>query len=203
MRLMTDMPREDRPEQPKSSGFIWELIKTGLLVLVIVLPLRIFVAQPFIVSGASMQPTFDTGDYLIIDQLTYRFEQPQRKDVVVFRYPSDPSKFFIKRIIGLPGETVSINGSSVTITNDSHPNGFTLSEPYVRENNTQHDEVTTTLEEGEYFVLGDNRKSSSDSRVWGELPGRFLVGEAFLQLIPPDEIDLFPGSERGLDPPPE
>ena len=88
----------------KKSDFIWETVKFAIFALVIVLPIRIYIAQPFIVSGSSMDPTFDNGHYLIVDQLSYRFEKPKRGEVIIFKYPNDPSKFFIKRIIGLPGE---------------------------------------------------------------------------------------------------
>jgi signal peptidase I len=179
--------------QQTASGFVWELIRTGLIVLLIVLPIRLFVAQPFIVSGASMQPTFSSGDYLIIDQLSYRFNKPQRKDVVVFRYPKNPSKFYIKRIIGLPGETVKIEDSGIRISNDNNPDGFVLDEPYLQSHDTDSTKNVYTLDDDEYFVLGDNRSSSSDSRTWGTLPRRFIAGQAFLQLLPPKDVAVTPG----------
>jgi signal peptidase I len=163
--------------------------------MLIVLPIRLFVAQPFIVSGASMQPTFATGDYLIIDQITYDFQPPERQDVVVFRYPNDPSKFFIKRIIGLPGETIEITDRGTKIINKDHPNGFTLDEPYI-ESSADNGSVTTTLESDQYFVLGDNRDSSSDSRSWGPLAKEFLIGRAYLRLLPPENIAVTPGYSR-------
>lgn len=185
-----------RASSDQSSGsLLKELLKTGLIVLLVVLPLRIFIAQPFIVSGSSMQPTFETGDYLIIDQLTYDFEEPQRKDVVVFRYPDNPSKFYIKRIIGLPGETVEVNQDETKIINDEHPEGFTLDEPYVLDKNHNLESITRSLNDDEYFVLGDNRSSSSDSRMWGGLPEHFIVGRAYLQLLPVNEMRVTPGYE--------
>lgn len=184
---------EQTPSSQSSRGFIKELLRTGLIVLLVVLPLRIFVAQPFIVSGSSMQPTFDTGDYLIIDQLTYKFQEPDRKDVVVFRYPDDPSKFFIKRIIGLPGETVEMTRDATTVINEEYPDGFTIEESYVLSENHNLENITRTLEDDEYFVLGDNRNSSSDSRMWGALSEKFLVGRAYIQLLPIEEIELTPG----------
>ncbi len=148
-----------------------------------------------------MEPTFDSGDYLIIDQLSYRFEDPERKSVVVFRYPDDPDKFFIKRVIGLPGETVKVDDNDITIINEEHPDGLTLSEPYVASENTNEDRLSVTLGDNEYFVLGDNRRSSSDSRTWGTLPDRYLVGRAFLQLLPPNDISLTPGYGAALTAP--
>ena len=188
-------PPRPQPTQQNNSHFFVELAKIALVAMIVVLPLRMFVAQPFIVSGASMQPTFSTGDYLIVEELSYRFEKPERKDVVVFRYPNDPSKFFIKRVIGLPGETVSIKNGQVTIKNKVHPEGFVLHEPYVTtENKKESDSLTTTLGEDEYFVLGDNRRESSDSRAWGELPARLVVGQAFVQLLPVQNARIFPGT---------
>jgi signal peptidase I len=181
--------------EQNQSGFVWELIRTGLLVLLIVLPIRIFVAQPFIVSGASMEPTLSSGDYLIIDQLSYQFNEPERFDVAVFRYPNNPSKFYIKRVIGLPNETVEINSGDVTIENDQNPNGFTLSDPFISTSTSslQDSDLRVSLDDNEYFVLGDNRDSSADSRTWGALPERFLVGHAFLQLLPIDKASFSPG----------
>jgi signal peptidase I len=186
-------PHNQETTDENRSGFMWELIRTGLLVLLIVLPVRIFIAQPFVVSGASMEPTLSSGDYLIIDQLSYRFEKPKRYDVAVFRYPNNPSKFYIKRIIGLPGETVNISGGDITIINENHPDGFTVTEPYLAAGSTFSDDFSVTLDEDEYFVLGDNRDSSADSRTWGALPKRFLVGHAFLQLLPVGEAAFSPG----------
>lgn len=181
----------------KGSGFVWELFRTGLIVLLIVLPIRLFVAQPFIVSGASMEPTFSSGDYLIIDQLSYRFEKPDRKDVVVFRYPNNPSKFYIKRVIGLPGETIEISDNTVTVFNQDYPNGRKLEESYITAARESEETETYDLDDDEYFVLGDNRQSSADSRTWGPLPARFLIGHALLQLLPPEDVSVAPG-ETGV-----
>lgn len=172
-----------------------EVLRFALIALLIVLPVRWFIAQPFIVSGASMENTFHNNEYLIVDQVSYRFEQPERGDVVVFRYPKDHSKFFIKRIIGLPGETVKINGQTVTIINEEHPEGVTLTEPYANIGAKDND-VETTLGEEQYFVLGDNRDHSSDSRVWGVLSQNEIVGRAFLRLYPPTRASILPGDSN-------
>tara|TARA_Y100000310_G_scaffold88016_1_gene84936 strand:+ start:5718 stop:6272 length:555 start_codon:yes stop_codon:yes gene_type:complete len=170
-----------------------EVIKFALLALIIVVPIRLFVAQPFIVSGASMVPTFETGQYLIIDQLTYHFEKPERSDVIIFRFPNDPSKFFIKRIIGLPGETVEMREGDVIIRNENLLVEFVLEEPYL-EGITTKDLLTAKLGTDEYFVMGDNRKESSDSRLWGALPEDLIVGRALVRLLPVNTIDVLPGS---------
>lgn len=169
-----------------------EIVRFSLIALIIVIPIRMFVAQPFIVSGASMEDTFESGQYLIVDQLTYHFEEPERGDVVIFRYPRDASKFFIKRIIGVPGDTLTIDGNVVTIKNEQYPNGVILHEPYVAsmQPNTR---LTEELSDGEYFVMGDNRDASSDSRMWGILHEDKIVGRAFLRLFPLHAISAFPG----------
>jgi len=168
-----------------------ELVQFAFIALIIVLPVRWFVAQPFIVSGASMENTFHTDEYLIIDQLSYHFEEPERGDVVVFRYPKDPSKFFIKRVIGVPGDTVDIQGDVVSVT-PKNEETMVLSEPYVK-SMAENTSVTETLGEREYFVMGDNRDASSDSRVWGVLNRDKIVGRAFLRLFPFNEAEVFPG----------
>ncbi len=175
----------------KQDSFFTELIKFVLPALVIVLILRFFVAQPFIVSGASMDPTFSNGQYLIVDELSYRLESPQRGDVIIFRYPRDPSQFFIKRIIGLPNETVQISNNSVTIIK---PDGteFSLDEGYVK-NLGNGASQKLTLSDKDYFVMGDNRPESSDSRIWGSLPSQNIVGRALIRLLPITSVSIFPG----------
>ena len=171
---------------------ILEIIRFSLIALIIVVPIRMFIAQPFIVDGASMENTFHTGEYLIIDQLSYYFHNPERGDVIVFHYPLDPSKFFIKRVIGLPGDTVIINGSTVTIKNAEHPAGFVLNEPYVKSMRNPND-MARVLGDKEYFVMGDNRDESSDSRMWGVLPRANIVGHVFVRLFPPQTTSYLPG----------
>jgi signal peptidase I len=139
-----------------------------------------------------MDTTFASGQYLIVDQVTYNFETPSRGDVIVFRYPRDPSKFFIKRIIGLPGDTLEIENAEVTIVNEASPNGFTIDEPYIQEMSPSSP-MTEVLGEREYFVMGDNRNKSSDSRSWGVLQEERIVGKAFLRLFPPSKFDHLPG----------
>ena len=172
----------------------WELVRFAIIAIAIVIPIRIFIAQPFIVSGSSMVPTFEDGQYLIVDELSYRLGNPKRDDVVVFRYPNDQKKFFIKRIIGLPNETIDINGNEVTVTNKEHLNGFKLDQPYVK--NIANNDIHFELKDNEYFVMGDNRSSSSDSRYWGAVPKKLLIGKAFLRLLPISKIGVMPGSYK-------
>jgi signal peptidase I len=183
---------EPKPEKLKKS--IWELVKFAALAIIIVVPIRIFVAQPFIVSGSSMFPTFEDKQYLIVDEISYRLGNINRGDVVIFKYPLNPKKYYIKRIIGLPGEKIDINGSDVTITNEQNPNGLRLEEPFVQNlsNNNAHYELNAD----EYFVMGDNRTNSSDSRIWGPVPKNLLVGRAFLRLWPLSGLSVFPGDYK-------
>lgn len=169
----------------------WELVRFAIIAIAIVIPIRIFIAQPFIVSGSSMVPTFHDGEYLIVDEISYILSNPKRDDVVVFKYPNDTKKFFIKRIIGLPNEVVDVNGNEITITNKEHPDGLKLDQSYIT--NASQDVKHFELKNDEYFVMGDNRPSSSDSRYWGAVPKNLLVGRAFLRLLPISKIDLMPG----------
>lgn len=173
-------------------GLLKDLFTLALLIILVVIPIRVFVISPFVVDGESMHPTFENLNYLIVDEFLYRFSAPERGDVVVFRYPDNPSIFYIKRIIGLPGETVSINHGAVTITTVIGQN-ITLDEPYiVNEDATYTKNVSLNPEE--YFVMGDNRPNSSDSRVWGPLLKKNIIGRVDLRLLPISNIGFFPGA---------
>lgn len=175
--------------------FAIEILKFASIALLIVLPVRFFVAQPYIVSGVSMEPNISFSDYLVVDKISYRFSTPERGDVVVFRYPLDSSVIFVKRIVGLPGETVKVGEQGITIVQSNRE--FLLNEPYVEASLASStvfkvDEVTLAADE--YFVLGDNRTHSSDSREWGPLRERYLIGKAFARLFPAKSFSLFPGA---------
>ncbi len=173
-------------------AFIWDLVKILVIALVIIVPFRMFVAEPFVVSGASMQPNFHNHDYLIIDRLSYIQGLPQRGDVIVLKFPKDTSQFFIKRVIGLPGETVKISQGFVTITNSEHPQGFRLTESYLpNQSETFGRSEEVHLGSREYFVLGDNRTASSDSRVWGILPADDIVGKVWVRVYPLSTAGFF------------
>ena len=177
--------------QDTGKGLLKDLFVLALLVVVVVIPIRVFVVSPFIVDGESMSPTFENFDYLIIDELVYDFHTPARGDVIVFRYPGNPSIFYIKRIIGLPGDTISINHGAVTITTaggDTLP----LNEPYIINEDATYTK-NVSLGRGEYFVLGDNRPNSSDSRVWGALPRNDIIGRVDARLLPLLHAGFFPG----------
>jgi len=190
----TNLNQLNSIQPQKQESFFKEISKFILIALIVVIPLRMYVAQPFVVSGASMDPTFATGQYLIVDELTYHFENPARGQVIIFKYPKDPKIFFIKRIIGLPGETVTIKQGIITIKNTAHPEGFTLTEPYVADVNKDKDSFQTSLGSTEYFVMGDNRAQSSDSRAWGNLDKEFIIGRPFIRLLPVNKAAVLPGS---------
>lgn len=182
-------------ERKKSSSFwegVKELVRFTILSLLIIIPFRTFIAQPFVVNGTSMDPTFKNGDYLVVNQISYRFEKPARGEVIIFKYPRDLSKSFIKRVIGLPGETVEVDGAKVTIKNLDNPGGLTLTEPYIIHQGSFN--VETTLKDDEYFVMGDNRAQSLDSRYWGPLKRNLVIGKPFIRLLPVQTISLYPGN---------
>lgn len=162
---------------------IGEIVKIVILALVIVIPIRYFIFQPFVVKGASMEPNFQTGDYLIIDEITYRFREPQRGEVVVFKYPKDPSNKFIKRIIGLPGEKIELKDDKIIITNQDGKKIILNEEDYLKFPYVVK-EKEFILPSNYYFVLGDNRPYSFDSEEWGVLAKRYIIGKAFFRIFP-------------------
>lgn len=169
---------------------IWEVVKFVAIALLIILPIRFWVAQPFIVSGSSMVPNFSNGDYLIIDEFSYHFINPQRGEVVILRFANEP--YFIKRVVGLPGETVEIKDGRVFIYNNQQPEGFLLDESYLK-NAPTYPNLRETLAMDEYFVLGDNRLPSADSRVFGPAKKDNIIGRAFVRLWPIKNIGVWPG----------
>lgn len=173
--------------------FLWEFIKVAAISLAIIIPVRYFLIQPFYVKGASMEPTFHDQEYLIIDEISYRFNTPERGQVIVFRYPLDPQEYFIKRIIGLPNESVQVKDGQVYIFNEAHPDGFVLKEDYLPEglNTYSANEQKVNLGSDQYFVLGDNRNASKDSRVFGPLNRSFITGRVYFRGYPFNKIQVF------------
>lgn len=163
--------------------FIWEIFKVVIVALAIVIPIRYFLFQPFIVRGESMLPSFYPNDYLIIDEISYRFHNPGRGDVIIFKYPKDPSQRFIKRIIGLPGETVEINDGKIIISQNNQ-NQILDEKTYIPDPANTYGNLRIVLSSNEYFVLGDNRNFSSDSRRWGAVPRENIIGKVFLRVFP-------------------
>jgi len=175
-------------DDSKDSGikdFFIELLQVVIVALAIIIPVRYYFIKPFYVKGASMEPSFHDNEYLVIDEISYRFKEPLRGEIVVFRYPRDPGQFFIKRIVGLPGETVQVTGSEVFV------NGEELEEIYLESDEITKGEIVVTLQTDEYFVLGDNRSFSLDSRSFGPLKREFIVGKTWIRGWPFDKFTVF------------
>lgn len=163
--------------------FVFEILEIVILALAIVLPIRLFLFQPFLVKGQSMEPNFENGDYLIVDEITYRFREPQRGEVIVFKFPKNPSQRFIKRIIGLPGETVEIKDGKIKIINEKRSQILDESN-YLSQNLSTPGNLRISLKMDEYFVLGDNRFFSLDSREFGPLKRKDIIGRVFIRVWP-------------------
>lgn len=192
--VMQSGPSQEAKKESHLSLVVYTIVALGLALII-----RFFVAAPYVVDGTSMLPSFQNWNYLIIDHVSYDFSGPQRGDVVVLKLPEDTSRNLIKRVIGLPGDTVVISGPkpTVTIINSDHPQGFTLSEPYIDPANYGGaTDMRVTLGPDQYFVLGDNRGVSADSRLWGILPRQDIVGRVLLRLYPFTEIGILPGQAR-------
>lgn len=175
----------------KAIGMALELVQVLAVSLAIIIPVRWFLIQPFYVQGASMEPNFFDHEYLIIDELSYRIGNPDRGDVVVFHYPNDTKQFFIKRVIGMPGETVEIADGKVKIYNDRHPNGVMLDESAYLDQDFTAASQTVTLKADEFYLLGDNRSSSLDSRFFGPVKRSFVVGRVWVRGYPVDRWKHF------------
>lgn len=172
--------------------FVWETVKIVVISLAIIIPVRYYLIQPFFVHGASMEPNFSNGQYLIIDEISYRFSDPQRGEVVVFRYPPNPSQYYIKRIVGLPGETVEIKDGRVVVYNKNILEGRILDESsYLPKDIITLGNIKIELKENEYFVLGDNRRASSDSRRWGELSKEYIIGQVWIRAWPFNLAEIY------------
>lgn len=177
----------------RRKNIIFELFILSLICVFLILTIREFVAKPFITTGDSMAPTFMSNEYLVLDEISYYFHMPERGDVVIFRYPLDPSIFFIKRLIGIPGDTVTITDGIVSIRTSSTSTPQIFAEPYVSPMNQKKETSTITLATDEYFVMGDNRSASSDSRVWGPVPRRYIVGRPVVRIYPFQHFSILPG----------
>ena len=188
--------------------FLWEIVKIIILALIIIIPVRVFFFQPFFVQGASMEPNFHDGEYLVVGEFGYKetsvgfagtslftvmpFKELHRGDPVVFRPPGITGQFFIKRVVGLPGETVEINNSHIIIKNTQSPSGFVLNErTYLLPSVETTGDRVITLGADEYFLLGDNRTASKDSRAFGPVSKDRITGKVILRAWPFDRLTLF------------
>jgi len=168
-------------------GFLSSLLETvevAVIAVVSVVIIRTFLVQPFMVSGDSMEPNLENGNYLLVDELSYQFRNPERGEVIVFRYPENPAVYYIKRIVGLPGEKVEVKGGEVKIFNPENTDGMILSENYLPKSFRTSGDVEMNLTDVQYFVMGDNRMYSYDSRSWGPLDKNLIIGLARFNLWP-------------------
>lgn len=181
------------PSSPlKSVGlFILELVKVGLLAALTIGLIRYFLFKPFYVKGASMEPNFYDHEYLIVDELSYRLRTPERGEVIVFEYPDQPSEYFLKRIVGLPGERVKISNGHVVVYNKAHPEGVTLDESYLPSDLPTAGDNVYTVSDNQYFVMGDNRPNSFDSRRFGPVDKKYIVGRAWFRGWPFTRVKAF------------
>ena len=186
--------QQEEVNQSSLKDFFIELLQVVIVALAIIIPVRYYFIKPFYVKGASMEPSFYDNEYLVIDEISYRFKEPIRGEIIVFRYPRDPKQFFIKRIIGLPGETIQITGNHVFV------NGEQIEEPYLSAETETKGESVITLQADEYFVLGDNRSFSLDSRNFGPLKQEFIVGKTWIRGWPFDKITVFEAPDYQLSP---
>lgn len=186
-------------------GFLLEIIKVFFLAFIIIVPVRMFIFQPFFVQGSSMEPNFHDGEYLLVNEWGYKhtdigfssnpfltvdsFRELKRGDVVVFRYPKNPSVFYVKRIIGLPGEKILFKEGRIEIIEKGGVNRFFLDESeYLPETTITKNVESTSLSDDEYFVMGDNRLHSNDSRAWGPVNKSFIIGKVAFRMWPFDKL---------------
>lgn len=170
---------------------IREILEIVLIAVLVVVGVRQFLVQPFLVSGSSMEPNFQSGDYILINEISFKFREPERGEVVVFKYPGDEKTYFIKRIIGLPGEKIMVLDGKVYIYNEQNPKGFLISESYLPGDLKTVGSKEIQLSDGQYFVLGDNRNASFDSRQWGALNRSEIIGTVWVRLWPLSEVMAF------------
>lgn len=168
-----------------------EFVKVAVLAGITIAMVRYFLFKPFYVKGASMEPNFYDSEYLIIDELSYRLHEPKRGDVIVFHYPNNVKEYFLKRIIGLPGERVKVSEGVITIYNDAHPEGFAVKESYIPTNVVTEGINNISLNKNQFFVMGDNRENSFDSRRFGPVDENLIVGRTWLRGWPLNRVQAF------------
>jgi len=198
MQEIDEDKREEEIEEPKKNfvNFLvsfFDFIKTIAVIVILAFVIRVFIIQPFIVEGESMEPTFKTKDYLITEKVSYRFRPPQRGEVVIFNPPDRSTENYIKRIIGLPGDQIEIKEGNIYVNKEK------LIEPYLNSIDktlvSQKEGYTTVLKDDEYFVMGDNRSHSRDSREIGSIPKQNVVSKVWFRLLPLDQISTFAATD--------
>lgn len=164
--------------------FIWDLLKTAIIVAVIAFIIRYFLLEPFIVQGSSMEPSLHNLDYLLIEKVTDDFKDNYpRGSIVVFHPPDQPRQNYIKRVIGLPGEKLFIKEDQIIVQNQQNPQGFILNENYLPEDATTEGTIEAQLSADQYYLLGDNRDNSKDSRSFGPVKENQIIGRAWLKVF--------------------
>lgn len=205
---MPDLSSKPENFFKKTLRATWEFISDILLstvgVIAVVILIRFVVVSPFQVNGGSMLNNLHDGDYIIVDKLSYDFSEPERGDVIVLIPPTDTSTYYVKRIIGLPGEKIEFNNGQVLIHTDRYPDGFKLKEPYLSEDNRltylpNHENRVIEIPADHYFVMGDNRNGSNDSRQWGTLHQRNIEGLARLIVLPIKDAEVITGMDYGME----
>ena len=180
-------------------AFFLDILEVVVFAIAIFLFVYLLVLQPHKIKGDSMQPNFPNGEYLLTDKVSYRFGEVERGDVVVFEPPGSEGEEYIKRIIGLPGEEISVKGGKVYI------NGSLLDESYISDSlqtsggSFLNENATVDVPSDYYFVLGDNRVASSDSRMWGFVEKDKITGRAWLVYWPPPSVGLIENVTYGYD----
>lgn len=196
----TSLEAQSTKPEPKKGilHVVWEIAKTLIIAAVVVIFINTFIFQAYYVDGSSMNPDFINGDYLLVDKTKTSLKnitsffgdkssaQYTRGDILVFRPPENMQIFYIKRVIGLPGERVTLKDGVLKIYNEKYPEGFIPDESYIDQDTKMEGEVDTVVLPGNLFVMGDNRKpgGSYDSRFWGQLPQKNVIGTAFFRVIP-------------------
>lgn len=198
--------QKENEEYLSSRELLLEMGKILLLAVAIIIPIRVFFFQPFFVQGSSMEPNFEDGEYLVISEFGYKhttlpliegyavrpWKVLERQEPVVFHYPKNPEQYYIKRVIGLPGESVEIKGNKVIITNKIHPDGYVLNEgAYLDKSVSTTDMARLKLGDDEYFVMGDNRPFSYDSRAFGPIKKQAVIGRVLIRAWPISRVDFF------------
>lgn len=165
------------------------VVIAGIAVFTVVIFRQYF--SPYSISGPSMSPNFHDGDFVFVDQLSYELRPAKRGEVIIFHGPASNGEDLLKRIIGLPGERVVVSNNTVTIFNDENPKGFVLAESYLDPSAVTTGAASVTLGEDQYFVMGDNRSVSFDSRSWGALDAERIVGKVALRIWPANTAAAF------------
>lgn len=189
-------PQTEESFSKKLGLFLVDFLQTFLIAAAIFIFVYHFLCQPNQILGASMEPNFNNGEYILTDKITYRLRQPKRGDVIVFQYPGNLKTDFFKRIIAEPGESILIHNGRVYVFNEENPNGVELKEYYIPDDfytsggSRFPTDIKTLVPLDSYFVLGDNREKSSDSRAWGTVPREDIIGRAIFRYWPPSKIGI-------------